>query len=80
MSLTDTAIRNSKPKDKPLRLSDERGLYLLINPNGSRWWRFDYRFQGIRKTLSMGVYPDVPLKLAIRLSSFRWFRWSISSG
>ena len=64
MSLTDTAIRNSKPKDKPLRLSDERGLYLLINPNGSRWWRFDYRFQGIRKTLSMGVYPDVPLKLA----------------
>ena len=64
MSLTDTAIRNSKPKDKPLRLSDERGLYLLINPNGSRWWRFDYRFHGIRKTLSMGVYPDVPLKLA----------------
>ncbi len=64
MSLTDTAIRNSKPTDKPLRLSDERGLYLLINPNGSRWWRFDYRFQGIRKTLSMGVYPDVPLKLA----------------
>ena len=64
MSLTDTAIRNSKPKDKPLRLADERGLYLLINPNGSRWWRFDYRFQGIRKTLSMGVYPDVPLKLA----------------
>lgn len=64
MALTDTAIKNSKPKDKPMRLSDERGLYLLLNPDGSRWWRLDYRFDGKRKTLSMGIYPDVPLKLA----------------
>ena len=64
MTLTDTAIRNSKPADKPLKLTDERGLYLLLKPNGSRWWRFDYRYGGKRKTLSMGVYPDVSLKEA----------------
>lgn len=64
MALTDTAIRNTKPADKPLKLTDERGLYLLLKPNGSRWWRFDYRYGGKRKTLSMGVYPDVSLKEA----------------
>lgn len=62
MSLTDVAIRNSKPGDKPIRLSDGAGLYLLLMPNGSRWWRMDYRFEGTRKTLSMGVYPDITLK------------------
>ncbi|HUY04133.1 MAG TPA: integrase arm-type DNA-binding domain-containing protein, partial [Rhodocyclaceae bacterium] len=64
MTLTDTAIKNSKPKDKPIKVSDGGGLYLLIKPNGSRWWRLDYRFGGKRKTLSMGIYPDVPLKAA----------------
>ncbi|MDD5176425.1 MAG: integrase family protein [Sterolibacterium sp.] len=43
MALTDTAIKNTKPTDKPMRLADERGLYLSLNPNGSCWWRFDYR-------------------------------------
>jgi len=62
MPLTDTAIRNTKPADKPIKLTDGGGLYLLLNPNGSRWWRLDYRFMGKRKTLSMGVYPDVGLK------------------
>lgn len=63
-TLTDTAIKAKKPTDKPQRLADERGLYLLVNPDGSRWWRFDYRIHGKRKTLSFGVYPDVPLKTA----------------
>ena len=64
MSLSATAIKNSKPKDKNYKLSDERGLYLLITTKGKKWWRFDYRFQKKRKTLSMGVYPDISLKEA----------------
>ena len=61
MALTDTAIRTAKPGPKAKKMADGGGLYLLINPNGSRWWRFDYRFGGKRKTLSMGVYPTVTL-------------------
>jgi len=64
MPLTDTAIRNSKPGDKPVKLADEKGLYLLIVPAGGKWWRLDYRFSGKRKTLSMGTYPEVSLKEA----------------
>ncbi|MDY0040626.1 MAG: Arm DNA-binding domain-containing protein [Desulforhabdus sp.] len=56
MALTDTATRSAKPAEKPIKLTDGGGLYLLLQPNGSRWWRFDYRFDGKRKTLSMGVY------------------------
>lgn len=61
MALTDTAIRKAKPAEKPQKLTDGAGLYLLLNPNGSRWWRFDYRFDGKRKTLSMGTYPETTL-------------------
>lgn len=64
MPLTDIKIRNTKPSGKPLKLTDERGLYLLIQPSGAKWWRLDYRVAGKRKTLSMGVYPDVGLALA----------------
>jgi len=64
MPLTDTAIRNAKPGDKPYPIRDEKSLYLIINPSGSKWWRWDYRFAGKRKTLSMGVYPEVGLKAA----------------
>jgi integrase len=59
--LSVTAINNAKPKDKPYKLSDEKGLYLIINATGSKLWRFDYRFLGKRKTLALGNYPDVPL-------------------
>jgi Integrase len=62
MPLTDIAIRNAKSASKPLKLTDGGGLYLLLNPGGSRWWRLDYRFAGKRKTLSMGTYPDTGLK------------------
>ena len=64
MSLTDTAIRNAKPREKAYPLRDEKSLYLIINPNGSKWWRLDYRFGGKRKTISMGVYPEIGLKAA----------------
>lgn len=62
MPLSDTAIRNAKPKDKAQKLSDGGGLYLLLNPNGSRWWRLKYRHSGKEKLLSLGVYPDTGLK------------------
>ncbi len=62
MPLTDTAIRNAKPGAKPVKMTDCGGMYLLLNSNGSKWWRFDYRFDGKRKTLSMGTYPDTGLK------------------
>ena len=62
MPLTDATIRNASPANKPRKLSDAGGLYLLLNPNGSRWWRLKYRFGGKQKGLSLGVYPAVGLK------------------
>ena len=62
MALTDTQIRNTlKPKGKPYKKADDKGLYLLVNPDKSKWWRFKYRFEGKEKSLSFGVYPDVSL-------------------
>ena len=62
MPRTNTTVRNAKPEAKPRKLFDERGLFLLVSPNGSKWWRFKYRFNGKEKLLSLGVYPDVSLK------------------
>ena len=59
--LTVTATNNAKPKDKPYKLTDEKGLYLFIQSSGSKLWRFDYRFGGKRKTLALGSFPDVSL-------------------
>lgn len=64
MALTDTAIRLTKPAEKPIRKTDGNGLVLLINPNGSRWWRFRYRFHGKAKMISIGTYPEVSLSAA----------------
>ncbi|SEQ62083.1 Integrase [Solimonas aquatica] len=61
MKLTDTLIRNAKPKAKPYKLPREAGLFLLVNPNGAKWWRFAYRFAGRELLLSLGVYPAVSL-------------------
>ena len=66
MPLTDTAIRKAKPGDKPVRLFDGGGLYLELAPNGGKWWRLKYRFEGKEKRLSLGVFPDVSLKEARR--------------
>jgi len=57
MPLTDTAIRNAKPQNKQYKLTDEKGMYLLVNKAG-KYFRLDYRFAGKRKTLAIGVYPD----------------------
>lgn len=60
MPLTDTAIRNAKPQGKQYKLTDEKGMYLLVN-NAGKYFRLDYRYAGKRKTLALGVYPDVKL-------------------
>ncbi len=62
--LTDIIAKNIKPKDKIFRIFDERGLYLEINPNGGKYWRFKYRFDGKEGRLAFGVYPELSLKEA----------------
>lgn len=60
MPLTNLAIKSAKHLEKPYKLADEKSLYLLVSGTG-KYWRFDYRFMGVRKTLAFGVYPDVTL-------------------
>lgn len=64
MPLSDTAIRNAKPKDKAFKLFDAEGLFLIVTPNGGKWWRLKYRINGKEKLLSLGTYPDTGLKVA----------------
>ena len=59
--LTDTAIRKTKPATRPLKLTDGGGMYLLLKPDGARYWRMNYRHGGKQKTLALGVYPTVTL-------------------
>ena len=59
--LTDTSIRKAPPDTKPRKLTDGGGMYLLLKPDGGRYWRLDYRHGGKRKTLALGVYPSVTL-------------------
>jgi len=62
--LTDLLIKKSLPADRPYKLSDGGGLFLLVHPNGSRYWRMAYRFGGKQKLLALGVYPGVSLASA----------------
>jgi integrase len=65
MPLSDTAIKNAKPASgKAYKLTDQNGMYLYAHPNGSKYFRLDYRFEGKRKTLALGVYPETSLKQA----------------
>ena len=61
MALSDTQIKNTRARDKQFKLADGKGLYLLVTPSGGKLWRYDYRFDGKRKTLSFGSYPEIPL-------------------
>lgn len=61
MPLNDMQIRRAKPEDKPYTLGDGQGLSLLIEPNGSKSWRFRYRYAGKPKMISLGVYPTITL-------------------
>jgi hypothetical protein len=62
--LTESELRALKPVRHSRKVTDGRGLYLLVTPRGGRWWRFAYRFAQKGKTLALGTYPDVPLERA----------------
>jgi len=65
--LSATAVKQAKPGDKPRKLSDGGGLYLLVNPNGSKCWWLKYRLHGKKKTFSLGVFPaGVTIKSGVR--------------
>lgn len=64
MPLTDSAIKTAKPKEKPYKLSDAHGLYLEVNPTGSKLWRLKYRVSGKEKKLAIGAYPIIGLQKA----------------
>ncbi len=57
MPLNDLRIKAAKPKDKPYKLADSSGLYLLVQPTGAKYWRLKYRYNGKEKKLAFGVYP-----------------------
>jgi len=63
-ALTDIAVRAAKPKIRAYKLRDGEGLFLLVRPDGARYWRFRYRHAGLEKSISLGVYPHVSVKLA----------------
>lgn len=59
MPLTDTKVKNAKPSENAIKLTDGFGLYLLVHPNGSKYWQLGYCFKGKQKVFSIGVYPAV---------------------
>lgn len=61
MPLSDAKCRNARPQERPYKLTDGQGLYMLVAINGSRFWRFNYRFAGKRLTLALGAYPEISL-------------------
>jgi hypothetical protein len=64
MALTDIQVEAAKPKDKPYKLADEKGLYPFVAPTGLPSWRMKYRFLGKEKVLTFGAYPEVKLGAA----------------
>ena len=63
LKLTDAKVRNAKPPEKDYKIFDGLGLYLLVKPTGAKYWRGKYYFHGKEKKLSLGVYPQVTLKV-----------------
>jgi hypothetical protein len=67
LALTDIAIRGTKPRQKPFKMYDRDGLFLLVNPGGSKLWRWRYRVNGKEKLMALGEYPLVNLGQAREL-------------
>ena len=61
MALTDIKVRTAKPMDKQYKLTDGSGMHLLVHPNGSKYWRLQYRYDGKQKMLALGIYPEITL-------------------
>ena len=78
MSLTAIEVKTAKPADKPYKLAAGKGLYLLVNQIG-KYWRMDYRFDGKRKNLALGVYPDVSLADANEKQDIARKNWPMAS-
>lgn len=64
MKLTAIECKNARPKDKPYKLADGSGMFLLVQPNGARYWRLKYRYANKEKLLALGVFPEVSLSEA----------------
>ncbi|HDR8925971.1 hypothetical protein WS58_15865 [Burkholderia pseudomultivorans] len=67
MPLAEALIKSTKAAEKPRKLFDGGGLYLLIAPSGGKHWRLKYRFGGKEKSLSLGAHPEVTLAAARKL-------------
>ena len=66
MALTDVAIKNAKSHEKPYKMGDAGGLFLLVQPSGGKLWRLKYRVDGREKKLAIGPYPEISLAEARR--------------
>lgn len=64
MPLFEIKVRTAKPLNKPYKLFDAGDLFILVHPNGGKWWRYKYRYAGKEKLLALGIYPDVTLAAA----------------
>jgi len=64
LPLSDSRIRKMKGKDKDYKVADGRGLFILVKRSGARMWRFRYMFEGKEKLISLGLYPEISLKVA----------------
>lgn len=64
MPLTASTAKSAQSREKDYKLSDEKGLYLLVKKSGAKYWRLKYRVNGKEKTLAIGVFPEVTLAMA----------------
>jgi hypothetical protein len=62
--LPEVAVRDAEPREKTYKLFDTGGLFVMVNPDGSRWWRLKYKYGEKERGISLGTYPLVSLKLA----------------
>ena len=61
LKLSALKVKSAKPSERPYKLADGAGMYLLVHPTGSKYWRLKYRVAGKEKVLALGVYPEISL-------------------